>query len=179
MPSCFLSHRLICSYLFSLGLDRFPQTTTLQKTRYGSSKSLLALLLAWNHRPRRGLLFLVCCQHLLCLTNLGHQPRFQPALPLHSFSANSLASLQYPIPPSSFLATICYQPLRHTMSTGPPTIPPGWTPEMSIFVREIFSNCEGLETVKELFFTHYPEMAKKELEVSDAWLISLRPAGWS
>lgn len=62
------------------------------------------------------------------------------------------------------------------MSTGPPAMPQGWTPEMSIFVRDQFSNGEGLESVRELFFAQYDQMVDK---VSDAWFISLRPAGWS
>lgn len=62
------------------------------------------------------------------------------------------------------------------MSTGPLAMPQGWTPEMSDFVRDLFLDGEGLVSVQILFFAEYAEM---EGEVSDAWFISLRPAGWS
>ena len=72
------------------------------------------------------------------------------------------------------------------MSTGPPTIPPKWTPEMSDFVREKFQYQEELATVKELFFAEFGEMMDKLLKNKlleekelDAWLLSLRPAGCS
>lgn len=62
------------------------------------------------------------------------------------------------------------------MSTGPPIMPQGWTSEMSHFVRENFLRGEGLDSVKELFFTEYKVM---EMKVLDTWFISLRPAGCS
>lgn len=62
-------------------------------------------------------------------------------------------------------------------------MPPGWTAEMSHFVRENFLRWEELTSVKELFFTEYGGMVEKLLEnklletkVLDAWFMSLKPA---